>query len=126
MARWFPLSLAVALTGLTGLVARAADADRRLVSVEQGQLTYHADARGNRCPDFSTAGYDNGVSLPAVPVKVTVAPGRGDTTARIQAALDHVSSLPADKSGFRGAATTTAAVCPLVCGWACAFAFVFV
>ncbi len=103
MARWSPPSLAVALTALVGASALAADADRRLVSVEHGTLTHHADASGNRCPDYSAAGYDNGLSLPAVPVRVTVTPEKGDSTARIQAALDHVSSLPAEPSGFRGA-----------------------
>lgn len=100
MGRWLTITLTVAVCGT---VAPAADADRRLVSVEQGKLIYHADARGNRCPNFSFAGYDNGAALPAVPVKVTVAPGRGDNTTRIQMAIDHISSLPADKSGFRGA-----------------------
>ena len=93
----------VLVVALLGAPVGAADADRRLVSVEQGKLTYHADARGHRCPDFSFAGYDNGLSPPAVPVKVTVAPGKGDSTARIQAAIDHVGSLPADAAGFRGA-----------------------
>ncbi len=100
MARFPRLALTLALLGTPVL---AADADRALVAVEQGKLTYHADARGNRCPDFSFAGYDNGRALPAVPVKVTVTPEKGDATARIQAAIDHVSALPADKGGFRGA-----------------------
>lgn len=100
MGQWLSVTLAFAVCGT---VAPAADADKRFVSVEQGKLICHADVRGNRCPDFSFAGYDNGAALPAAPVKVTVALARGDNTARIQTAIDHVASLPADKSGFRGA-----------------------
>ncbi|HMP07908.1 MAG TPA: hypothetical protein PJ982_16280, partial [Lacipirellulaceae bacterium] len=41
--------------------------------------------------------------IPNVPVRVVLAPGGGDDGARIQAALEHVASLPADAGGFRGA-----------------------
>lgn len=69
-----------------------------------GHLVYQADARGNRIPDFSNVGYrGGGVALPDVPVKVTVEPGEGDAGARIQAAIDQVSKLPADAAGHRGA-----------------------
>ena len=69
-----------------------------------GKLVYHADARGNRVPDFSNVGYrGGGVALPDLPVKATVEPGEGDAGARIQAALDTVAKMPADASGHRGA-----------------------
>lgn len=69
-----------------------------------GQLVYDTDQRGNRIPDFSHCGYaGGGVAIPQVPVRVTVAPLAGDSTARIQAAIDYVSKLPADTSGIRGA-----------------------
>lgn len=38
-----------------------------------------------------------------VPIKETVWPVSGDNTANVQAAVDKVSALPLDKSGFRGA-----------------------
>ena len=44
-----------------------------------------------------------GVKLPEVPERVTVAPADRDAGARIQAAIDKVSAMPAEKSGFRGA-----------------------
>src|SRR3954449_182791 len=69
-----------------------------------GKLTYEADARGDRVPDFSHCGYGGGgVAIPDVPVRVVVAPARGDGGARIQAAIDFVSGLPADRNGVRGA-----------------------
>ena len=71
---------------------------------KDGRLEYKPDALGNRIPDFSYAGYKAGnESLPDVPVKVVVPLKSGDATARIQSAIDYVSSLPLNKSGFRGA-----------------------
>ena len=75
-------------------------------SISKGEkLVYHADAQGNRVPDYSFAGYKGGgVAIPDVPVRVTVPmAGTEDATARIQAAIDYVSGLPADKEGIRGA-----------------------
>jgi len=69
-----------------------------------GKLVYKADAHGNRIPDFSNVGYrGGGESIPEVPVRAAVEPGVGDATARIQAAIDAVSRLPADAAGRRGA-----------------------
>jgi hypothetical protein len=69
-----------------------------------GTLVYTADAQGNRIPDFSYCGYKAGEApIPDVPVRIVVPPLKGDATAPIQAALDHVSALPADKDGIRGA-----------------------
>ncbi|MFC1607750.1 hypothetical protein ACFL47_07240 [Candidatus Latescibacterota bacterium] len=69
-----------------------------------GRLVYMPDERGNTIPDFSYAGYGGGgVNLPDVPVEETVEPGDSDATTRIQAAIDRVSRMPLDKSGFRGA-----------------------
>lgn len=54
--------------------------------------------------DFSTAGYAaNEKPIPNVPVRVVVAPAKGDETARIQGAIDHVAGLPPDANGLRGA-----------------------
>jgi hypothetical protein len=67
-------------------------------------LVYTPDARGNRIPDFSHAGYrGGGRALPDVPVRLVVGPGGGRDGARIQAALEAVARLPVDANGFRGA-----------------------
>ncbi|HSC55040.1 MAG TPA: DUF6298 domain-containing protein [Phnomibacter sp.] len=71
---------------------------------EKGKLIYTADEAGNRIPDFSYCGYKaSEQAIPMVAVKVTVPAKAGDATARIQAAIDYVSSLPLDANGFRGA-----------------------
>jgi hypothetical protein len=69
-----------------------------------GRLVYVADSLGNKIPDFSNAGYKGGgVPIPYVAVKETVWPVAGDNSAHIQEAIDRVSALPQDASGFRGA-----------------------
>lgn len=69
-----------------------------------GRLVYIADSLGNKIPDFSNAGYKGGgVPVPFVAVRETVWPVLGDNSASIQAAIDRVSALPQDDSGFRGA-----------------------
>jgi hypothetical protein len=69
-----------------------------------GKLVYVADSLGNKIPDFSNAGYKGGgVPIPYVANKVTVWPVLGDNSANIQTAIDKVSALPLDASGFRGA-----------------------
>jgi len=69
-----------------------------------GKLIYTADELGNTIPDFSHAGYGGGgTPIPTVPVKETVWPVAGDNTANLQAAIDRVSAMPLDQSGFRGA-----------------------
>lgn len=69
-----------------------------------GKLVYVADSLGNKIPDFSNAGYKGGgVALPYVATKETVWPVNGDNSANIQAAIDRVSALPLDASGYRGA-----------------------
>src|SRR5262249_29948555 len=63
-----------------------------------------ADERGDRIPDFSHCGYAGGDRpIPAAPVRVVVEAKKGDATRRIQAAIDHVASLPPDRDGLRGA-----------------------
>jgi hypothetical protein len=86
------------------VLAGAADPSRRFVYPgADGKLVYDADDAGNRIPDFSRAGYGGGAAIPDVPVRVVVSPGKGDNTARIQAAIDYVSGLKPDADGFRGA-----------------------
>ncbi len=68
-----------------------------------GRLVYIPDSLGNTIPDFSNAGYrGGGVPMPNVAVKATVWPVAGDNSANIQSAIDRVSVLPSDVSGFRG------------------------
>jgi hypothetical protein len=84
--------------------SRAGDNLRWVYPGEDGKLIYEKDARGNRIPDFSNAGYmGGGVALPDVPVRATVRPGEGDDGERIQAAIDQVAQLDLDENGFRGA-----------------------
>ena len=69
-----------------------------------GKLVYVADSLGNTIPDFSHAGYKGGgVPIPYVATKEIVWPVLGDNSDNIQAAIDRVSALPLDASGFRGA-----------------------
>ena len=98
------------LTAITcvALFTFAADAQTtrpaQSISYRDGRLRYTADALGNRIPDFSHAGFGGGgVAIPNAPVRVVVSPVEGDQTARIQAAIDHVASLPVGADGLRGA-----------------------
>jgi len=69
-----------------------------------GRLVYQTESGGNRIPDFSYAGYHNGVdAIPNVAEAVRVVPGAGDDTARIQAAIDQVGARPVGANGYRGA-----------------------
>ncbi|MCF0051816.1 DUF6298 domain-containing protein [Dyadobacter sp. LJ53] len=71
---------------------------------EDGKLHYAPDSLGNRIVDFSYAGYMVGnKQIPNVPIRVVVPVKESDATLRIQAAIDYVGSLPADKDGIRGA-----------------------
>src|SRR5213596_843604 len=69
-----------------------------------GKLIYVSDSLGNKIPDFSNAGYKGGgVPIPYVAIKATLWPVSGNNSAKIQAAIDSVSALVPDASGFRGA-----------------------
>jgi hypothetical protein len=79
-----------------------------------GKLIYVADSLGNTIPDFSNAGYKGGgATIPTVAVKETVWPVMGDNAANIQAAIDRVSALSPDASGFRGVILLKMGVYPL-------------
>jgi hypothetical protein len=75
------------------------------VELQNGRLVYGADSDYDRIPDFSTAGYEESdAPIPDVPVKAHVeAQGDADATARIQSAIEVMSSLPQDEHGIRGA-----------------------
>lgn len=68
-------------------------------------IEYHADHLGNRVLDFSYCGYrQSGAAIPDYKVVAYVSPQQGDQSARIQAAIDFVSSQKPDKiTGIRGA-----------------------
>nr|WP_249665364.1 DUF6298 domain-containing protein [Mucilaginibacter sp. Bleaf8] len=71
---------------------------------KSGKLVYTTDAKGNRVPDFSYCGYmASEQAIPNVPVRVVVPVKPGDATWRIQAAINYVAGLPADKNGIKGA-----------------------
>ena len=73
-------------------------------SDSDGKLHYATDEQGNRIPDFSYCGFRAGnISIPLIPAVVFVPWKKGDATHRIQAAIDHVASMPLDANGFRGA-----------------------
>ncbi|MFX0098708.1 MAG: hypothetical protein ACFFCS_03945, partial [Candidatus Hodarchaeota archaeon] len=81
---------------------------------DDGKLEYKPYAnigeenKVNIIPDFSHAGYmRGGVPLPEIPVNRTLDPIAGDNLARIQEAINNVSDLPEDASGFRGAVLLT-------------------
>lgn len=79
-----------------------------------GKLVYIADSLGNIIPDFSNAGYKGGgVPIPYVATKETVWPVPGDNSFTIQAAIDRVSALPVDASGFRGAILLKMGIYPI-------------
>ncbi|MGB4414351.1 MAG: T9SS type A sorting domain-containing protein [Paludibacter sp.] len=69
-----------------------------------GSLTYNADNKGFKIPDFSHAGYKGGgVDLPEVAVVKTISPIAGDNTKHVQDAIDYVGALPKNSEGIRGA-----------------------
>jgi hypothetical protein len=92
---------------LLALAACGAPAPKKMWWVEQGEgqtLVYQKDDNGNRVPDFSHCGYMGGnEDIPDMPVKIVVTPQQGDSTQRIQAAIDYVAGLPADAKGMKGA-----------------------
>ncbi|MEO6434804.1 MAG: DUF6298 domain-containing protein [Tepidisphaeraceae bacterium] len=71
---------------------------------KDGKLAYATSDKGDRVIDFATCGYRGGdETIPNVPIRVVVPPMNGDATARIQAAIDHVTTLSPDEHGVRGA-----------------------
>lgn len=74
------------------------------IVIAKGKISQTSDALGNQIPDFSYAGYQaSEKAIPNVDNKIFVPVQKGDATQKIQAAIDYVSNLKANKSGFRGA-----------------------
>ena len=99
------LQLALAPAALAAAPqADLAPTTSRVYPGSDGKLVYAPDGQGNTIHDSSHAGYGGGgIPIPTVPVRATVWPVMGDNTANLQAAIDQVSALPPDRSGFRGA-----------------------
>ncbi|WP_229223144.1 DUF6298 domain-containing protein [Dyadobacter endophyticus] len=100
----------LSLTGLYFLLVPMAFGQKKsktpspVTLAEDGRLAYAPDSLGNRIVDFSYAGFMAGAqAIPDAPIRVTVPAREGDATARIQAAIDYVGSLPLDANGLRGA-----------------------
>jgi hypothetical protein len=112
MKKILPLSLLAATAFLVASCGHHPEADsdelRWVYPGDDGQLVYETDARGNRIPDFSNAGYmGGGVAIPDVEAKITLDPAEGDDTERLQAAIDEVAGMELDENGFRGAILLT-------------------
>lgn len=91
-----PFLAALALGPLT-----AAEVPQPAAIDPSGRLVSQSE---NPIPDYSHAGHaGGGAALPMATARAIVKPGGGDDTQRIQAAIDHVSQLPPDASGIRGA-----------------------
>ena len=68
-----------------------------------GHLSYTADIKGNKIPDYSGVGYLNSeLPVPTVAVVKIVYPEAGDNLVNRQNAIDEVAALPLDANGFRG------------------------
>ena len=71
---------------------------------EKSRLVYGPNGQGEQLVDFSFAGYEGGgVAIPEVAEALVVDPSAGDDTSAIQSAIDQVSALKMNGSGFRGA-----------------------
>lgn len=97
------IQLRTILLGLLSIGFAQSYAQTFALQVKNDQITYLKDGRGNRILDFSHCGYRNSEQdIPSVRNVVFVPWSSGDNTARIQRAIDYVSSLTPDASGFRG------------------------
>lgn len=94
-------TLSASIVWLLGCAPLLAGQSQWVHFSSDGKLVYAHSPRGDRIPDFSSAGYrGGGVALPNVPVRGKIAPsGNGDDTSAIQAALDAIAKLPAAQRG---------------------------
>lgn len=109
------LKRTILLLGAIGWGCAAASAQPAFpVGYAEGRLTYTADDRGNRVPDYSWCGYRHSEEpIPDAAVVVRVAPVEGDNSARVQQALDYVAALAPDARGLRGAVLLEEGTWPL-------------
>src|SRR4051794_22020940 len=102
-ARSWPVVLTICFCAFSA--SAAARKEFAILSVgPDHRLAYSPDAQGNRIPDFSYCGYASGSRpIPDAPVRIVVDPQPGDSSGRIQSAIDYVASLAPDTNGIRGA-----------------------
>ncbi len=95
----------IALGWMVSVSRAAASKEKPEITVgPDRKLVYLSSPRGDRIPDYSYCGYRLGeAAIPDAPVKIVVAPADGDSTQRIQSAIDHVSAMPLGPDGIRGA-----------------------
>lgn len=75
-----------------------------IIKTKEGKLSFTTDGQGNQIPDFSFAGYmASEKAIPNLENKIFVSKQDDDATQKIQNAIDYVSALKPNKSGFRGA-----------------------
>src|SRR4051794_15518126 len=92
--------LGVVLSTFVCLSVLAAEKEQPLIAEANHKLVYRTESNGDRVPDFSYAGYRAGeVAISDVPIRVVVSPIAGDNTARVQAAIDYIASLPLENRG---------------------------
>ena len=102
MNLWTP-SIVVG-AALWTLSASGADQSVPLIRSDQGGLVYELSIQGDRVPDFSYCGYmASAEAIPAVATRLRLTPSGGDDTRHIQAALDHLSQMAVNESGWHGA-----------------------
>ena len=98
----FLLSSCVCLLSAGTCMAQIAHKSQWVYPDAKGKLMYKTLEGGDKIMDFSYAGYmGGGVSIPLVPVTVTLSPVAGDNSAAIQKAIDEVSQMKI-VNGFRG------------------------
>lgn len=97
------------LLSIVTILFTTADAQRNAAKSQwvypdaQGKLVYKTLSTGDKIMDFSGAGYmGGGISLPDVPVKITLSATDGDNAEAIQHAIDEVAKMPL-VNGLRGA-----------------------
>ena len=91
---------------LTRIVPSTSSGDPRWVHFgSDRKLVYARTPKGDRIPDFSSAGYrGGGIALPHATTRLKVSPAGGaDDTPAIQAALDRVAMFTPETHGLRGA-----------------------
>src|SRR5688572_9187755 len=105
MKRIFQLFLLTVYVGLISIsicTAQSSGKSQWVYPNPHGNLTYKTLEGGDKIMDFSHAGYmGGGVSIPLVPVKITLSPSAGDNTDAIQNAINEVSKMKL-VNGFRG------------------------
>ena len=100
---YFLLIVFLCLGGFSICMAQSSVKSQWVYPDAKGKLIYKTLATGDKIMDFSYAGYmGGGVSIPGVPVKVTLSPSPGDNSDAIQKAIDEVSKMKL-VNGFRGA-----------------------